>query len=562
MDSREILTRFKDGTLERRHALALLAGAGDTPAVPPVPSAAVPSLVAVAPTVRPESLASAAAPADSPSAGWCAVVGLQGCWPGADGPDAFWEAELRARGAAVRGSVPGGVDAVGPDPFGVDPGEAARMDFRERLLLSGARQVLEGAGYAGARLDALTGPDGERRSVGVFAAAGAARLSRILDLRGPSQDIDTGPSSFLTALHLALGALRAGECAAALVAATEPGAGGTTAGGMPSGGTTAVLLKPLAAARAAGDVVHAVVPASAVGHPGRGAHPALRDRLRRRALRAAGTPAAQVQVEEDGYGAGAGGAGQPAATALTRAVLQLRHATLLPGPGRPRPAVWEAGRVPEGGTLPRTVLVGVHAPDAQHAVVVLREPDPDSDQDSSPVARAPGDDDGGPQLVLLSAATPGHLAATAERLATWLTGRDRLAGPGVPALAAVARELKLGRAALECRLALVVYDTSQLATALAAFAARGGPEDSPDDPPEGPPVHSADLRDPPAEPLLLAGLPETRAYVDALWEGRRFEQLIRLWLAGVDVLGAAPAHLAGPVTELPPSAVLPRGAQT
>lgn len=551
MDSLEILTRFKDGTLERRQALELLAGAPDTleaPDAPAVPRVLpVPSVAPAAPAVRPEPLASADPPADSPSAGWCAVVGLQGRWPGADGPEAFWEAELRARGAAVRESVPGGVDAVGPERVGADPGEAARMDSRERLLLSGARQVLEGAGYAGARLDALTGPDGERRSVGVFTAAGAARLSRILDLRGPSQDIDTGPSSFLTALHLALGALRAGECAAALVAATEPGAGGTTA----------VLLKPLGAARAAGDVVHAVVPASAVGHPGRGAHPALRDRLRRRALRAAGTPAAQVQVEEDGYGAGAGGAGQAAATALTRAVLQLRHATLLPRPGRPRPAVWEAGRAPEGGTLPRTVLVGVHAPDAQHAVVVLREPDPDP----SPVARAPGEDDGGPHLVLLSAATPGHLAATAERLAAWLTDRERVTGrgtPGVPALAAVARELRLGRAALECRLALVAYDTSQLATALAAFAARSGSED----PPDGPPVHSADLRDPPAEPLLLAGLPETRAYVDALWEGRRFEQLIRLWLAGVDVLGAGRTHLVGPVTELPPSAAWPRGAQT
>jgi acyl transferase domain-containing protein len=542
MDSREILTRFKDGTLERRQALELLAGAPDAPGAPVVPH--VLSVPSVAPAVRSEPLVSADAPADSPSAGWCAVVGLQGRWPGADGPDAFWEAELRARGAAVRESVPGDAE-----------------DSRERLLLSGARQVLEGAGYAGARLDALTGPDGERRSVGVFAAAGAARLSRILDLRGPSQDIDTGPSSFLTALHLALGALRAGECAAALVAATEPGAGGTTAGGTTvggtsAGGTTAVLLKPLAAARAAGDVVHAVVPASAVGHPGRGAHPALRDRLRRRALRAAGTPAAQVQVEEDGYGAGAGGAGQTAATALTRAVLQLRHATLLPGPGRPRPTVWEAGRAPEGGTLPRTVLVGVHAPDAQHAVVVLREPDPDPGPSS--VARAPGEDGGGPHLVLLSAATPGHLAATAERLAAWLTDRERVTGPGAPALAAVARELRLGRAALECRLALVAYDTSQLATALAAFAARSGPEEVP----EGPPVHSADLRDPPAEPLLLAGLPETRAYVDALWEGRRFEQLIRLWLAGVDVLGASRAHLVGPVTELPPSAAWPRGAQT
>ncbi|MFE0510658.1 beta-ketoacyl synthase N-terminal-like domain-containing protein [Streptomyces sp. NPDC058964] len=229
MDSREILTRFKDGTLERRHALALLAGARDTPAadtapsVPPAP--AVPALPAGL-RALPDSPVPAGgstlpdAPAGSSRAGWCAVVALQGRWPGAADPDAFWEAELRARGAACQPDD--GVDVLDPALFAPDPEEAVRTDHRERLLLSVARQVLESAGYAGARLEALTGPDGERRSVGVFAAGGAARLSRVLDLRGPSQDIGTGPSSFLTALHLALGALRGGECAAALVAAAEP----------------------------------------------------------------------------------------------------------------------------------------------------------------------------------------------------------------------------------------------------------------------------------------------------------------------------------------------------
>ncbi len=47
---------------------------------------------------------------------------------------------------------------------------------------------------------------------------------------------------------------------------------------------------------------------------------------------------------------------------------------------------------------------------------------------------------------------------------------------------------------------------------------------------------------PPAGPPLIEGLEETRAYVAALWQGGRLEQLTRLWLAGVDVCAVLPAH--------------------
>ncbi|MER5733971.1 polyketide synthase, partial [Streptomyces sp. NPDC002138] len=481
-----------------------------------------------------------------------------------------------ATAAPATGHFLDGIDAFDPDLFGIDPAAAAGLDPQERLLLESARQVLEGAGYSGARLDALGSPDGATatRSIGVYTAvtshdyallapAGtpqgdpAGRLSRLLDLRGPSQSVDTGASSFLTALHHALAALRAGECAAALVGAAElrlhPGR-------LRSGdgeGVAAVLLRPLAAAHADGDRVRAVVLSSAVGHPGRGPHAPLRESLVRRALAAARVPADTVAVTEDARSVapsvGRAGAATGAA-ALARAVLQLRHATLLPAPraapgaatgaatGRARPAPWPAG-------APRRALVGVHEDGAPQAVLVLEEA-------PAPPARAP-EPGGGPRLVLLSAPTPAHLSATAGRLARWLTSPDGAARGAVCDLDAVAGELRSGRAPMDCRLAVVATDVPGLASALAAFAAPSGLPEENDA--YAPPVRSADLRAAAArDPLLLGDLDETRAYVGALWRGARLEQLTRLWLAGVDVLVADRAPAARPALDLPPTAARPR----
>ncbi|MYS39570.1 beta-ketoacyl synthase-like protein [Streptomyces sp. KhCrAH-43] len=488
MDNREILTRFKSGALDRQQVLAMLTGNGQAPAAPEAPVATEP--VAPAEPVEPP-----------PPADGFAVVAVDCAFPGAAaGTAGFWEAALRAAP-----EEPGDTeaDAFDPAPLRIGPDEADALHPAERLLLHRVWHALEGAGYAGARLDALTGPDGEHRAVGVFTAAArphtAALLSRVLDLSGPGHNVDTGPSSYLTAVHQALGALRTGECAAALVAG--------------DGGTAVLLLRPLAAARAAGDRVHAVLTASAAGHPGRGTSAALRERLRRRAS------ATAPMLDEEGTGA----------AALVRAVLQLRHGVLLPGPGRARPEPWPTG--------PRTALAGVYEDDAPYAVVALREP--------PPAPPEPGEDDG-PHLVLLSAPTPRHLAATAGRLADWLTSSAPAPGPG-----AVARELRLGRAVHDCRLAVVVHDTAELAGALAAFA-HGDAASAPG------PVRDADLRGAADEPLLADGLPETRDYLAALWRGRRFEQLARLWLAGADVPAGDRTGPAGPVLELPTSALLPK----
>ncbi|MFF3662470.1 beta-ketoacyl [acyl carrier protein] synthase domain-containing protein [Streptomyces olivochromogenes] len=649
MDTREILTRFKGGTLRREHAVALLAGMSPVVAPPVVAGAPRPD---PPPAADREPLPGpGTSPGPGPGVGVgdgagmpCAVVGIQGRFPQAGDLEAFWRNGLQGRIAEAalpdgrrpacagwRGHFLDGVEEFDPDLFGLDARQAAGLDLRERLLAQSAWQTLESAGYAGARLERLTAPDGTARSVGVYAALGpaggalpgtgrrhtappdsrpgpAARLSRLLDLRGPSLSVDSGDSSFLTALHLALGGLRAGECAAALVGAVElrlhpacqrPGAGE---------GVAAVLLKPLAAARADGDRVHAVIRSSAVGHPGRAAAGPQHGLLVGRALAAAGlrppgtgpqgpdagpqleTPdagleAVGVALEESSRTVAAlvGDAGAvTGAAALVRAVGQLRHAVLLAGPDRPAPAAWEPARRDDGTVLPRRALVSVPGPAAPAGPADAAAPADAGDtadaadtadgtdgtegvgavlvvEEAPAVPRAPARTGPPPgtrpaELVLLSAATPAHLAATAGRLAAGLSDNDgggRDGGPAAPDLAAVAHELRLGRAVLRCRLAVTVRTVAELADALAGFAAQPGPGTGPAG------VRSADLRTA-AGPPLIEGLEETRAYVAALWQGGRLEQLTRLWLAGVDVCAVLPAHPGPAAVELPATVLRPR----
>lgn len=58
-------------------------------------------------------------------------------------------------------------------------------------------------------------------SFGYAPAAIANRVSYHLDLRGPSVPLDTACSSSLYATHLAVQALRSGECEAAVVGGSQ-----------------------------------------------------------------------------------------------------------------------------------------------------------------------------------------------------------------------------------------------------------------------------------------------------------------------------------------------------
>ncbi|MGC4059466.1 MAG: SDR family NAD(P)-dependent oxidoreductase [Aquabacterium sp.] len=205
--------------------------------------------------------------------------------------------------------------------FGYSPREAELMDPQQRIFLECAWETFEDAGYVPSTIDGL---------VGVYAGCGnntyllnhvhpgsnhfpgrtflesvedfqillgnqsdfiATRVSYKLNLRGPSINLQTACSTSLVAIHLACQSLILGECDMALAGcatlrvpqdggylheegmvfspdghtrAFDAQAQGTTFGS----GVAAVLLKPLKAALADGDIVYAVIKGSAVNNDG------------------------------------------------------------------------------------------------------------------------------------------------------------------------------------------------------------------------------------------------------------------------------------------------------
>ncbi len=253
-----------------------------------------------------------------------AVIGMSGILPGVPNSYALHEA-IQNNTVALRSAPEGrfgdiqpslsvggfidGIELFDPTPFGLAAAEAAAMDPHQRLLLSMAYHCLLDAGLppdslAGAALGVFTAlysdsfaarrandvPD-PLEAIGRVHALGPNRISHAFDLAGPSEVIATACSSGLVAVHRALGALRSGECEMALVCATSlllsDGESQAlralgvlspndrcypfdrTADGQCRGeGAAALLLKPLAAAVAAGDPIHAVVLGSATNHSG------------------------------------------------------------------------------------------------------------------------------------------------------------------------------------------------------------------------------------------------------------------------------------------------------
>ncbi len=261
-----------------------------------------------------------------------AIVGIGCRFPGADGPDAFWDLlrtgtdaitpvppsrweaaesdDPKAQGAGWGGFLEG-VDRFDASFFRIAPREATLMDPQQRLLMEASWEALEDAGQppsrlAGTSVGVFLGvatndyarwllADPERidahTNTGAAPSIAANRLSYFYDFRGPSMVVDTACSSSLVALHLACQSLRAGESSLALAGGVNLllspelslGFSRLTAlspdgrcksfdaranGYVRAEGVGMVVLKPLSRAVADGDRIYAVIQASAVNQDG------------------------------------------------------------------------------------------------------------------------------------------------------------------------------------------------------------------------------------------------------------------------------------------------------
>ncbi|WP_306366859.1 SDR family NAD(P)-dependent oxidoreductase [Nocardiopsis sp. CC223A] len=257
-----------------------------------------------------------------------AIVGISCRLPGAGTPEAFWRLlgegreaitappERLGGGSAERGPHWGGylhdAEYFDADFFGISPREALAMDPQQRLVLELGHEAVENSRTApGALRDARVGvfiaaigsdyallhDRGGAGAIthhtltGTHRAMIANRLSHFLGVRGPSLTVDSGQSSSLVGVHLAVESLRRGESEIAVAGGVnlilvpesteqvdrfgglspdarirpfDAGANGYVRG---EGGAL-VVLKPLGRAVADGDRIHAVVHGGAVNHVG------------------------------------------------------------------------------------------------------------------------------------------------------------------------------------------------------------------------------------------------------------------------------------------------------
>jgi len=259
-----------------------------------------------------------------------AVTGMAGLFPESENLEALWEnlaaghdlvkgmpesRKYDGIGAEImQGSFLSDIAAFDPFLFGITPHDAARMDPQERILLQLVWHAMEDACYPPSRIKAeldgnvgvyvgamhneypLLGRDKSTEEMaydtGGSLAGLANRISYHFDLNGPSLSVDSMCSSSLSALDLAIDALRSGKIKMAVVAAsnlsihpnkfvqqlrmkmTAPdhrcksfAEGGD--GFIPGEGAGVLILRPLNPAQAAGDRIQALILGTALNHGGK-----------------------------------------------------------------------------------------------------------------------------------------------------------------------------------------------------------------------------------------------------------------------------------------------------
>ena len=313
-----------------------------------------------------------------------AIIGLGCRFPSAPDPESFWELlrdgvdatrevpkerwDIDAyydpdpdtpgkmyvrRGAFLdKRTIPWGIESFDAPFFGISPREAVSLDPQQRLLLEVSWEAIENAGIAAKQLRnsntgvyighdhlnsdyALLDPSclKEDRYIGTGAGGSlpAGRLSYFLGLQGPCLVVSTACSSSLVATHLAVQALRAGECDLALAGGVQLNLSpensillsksnalapdgrcktfDAAADGYSRGeGCGIVVLKRLSDAIRDGDLIRAIIRGSAINHDGPSAgltvpNGPAQEKLLRDALASANVEPAQISyVEAHGTG--------------------------------------------------------------------------------------------------------------------------------------------------------------------------------------------------------------------------------------------------------------------
>ncbi|GEM_PF-2228885 len=414
----------------------------------------------------------------------------------------------------------------------------------------------------------------------------ANRPSYVWDLRGPSLALDTACSSSLVALHLACQALRNGECEMAFAGGTNLLLGAdhyvyfcsigalsptgrchsfdkSADGYVPGEAVACVLLKPLANAIRDGDPIHAVIKGSAVNHGGytnsvTAPSPKLEAEVILQAWKDAGiSPETISYLEAHGTGTKLGdpveiggikmafkeftnkkefcavgsakahighAEGAAGIAGVIKTVLSMKHRQI---PAMPRFTEINPLIQLQGSPLYiNRSLQEWNSPDGQplragvssfgfggtYAHVVL---------ESFPQASAnPEVEPGSPQLFLFSGKTESRLKAIAAQFVQWL---DDPSHKNI-SLVDVAHTLRIGREAMDQRLAVVARDRAALRNKLHAFATSSATG-------EGCWRGAADKN---ASLQLGKGAEDQRYFLD-LWQNGQWNKLGALWANGADI---------------------------